>query len=218
MLRAESTHGGPTMMKTILAGIAVAALLAGCGGQGTEPVAEASSSSAPTTEASTPTPSRTPSASRTPTATRSPASASPMTTKPAQDVPLELQGQMVANVIDTTFGGIREDLLAALKLDPRVEAVEHFDFDKETSTLGLTMASTFRASEDAMSDLAYEHAGALAPAMWAPEVADQVTDPAVLPTFDLRVDDLHFRCDGGTMAALADKELSQVSFTERCRV
>lgn len=206
------------MMKTILSGIAVAALLVGCGGQGAEPVAEASSSSAPTTEASTPTPSRTPSASPTPSATRSPATASPTTTKAAQGVPLELQGQMVATAIDTSFGDIREDLLAGLKQDSRVEAIEHFEFDKETSTLGLTMASTFRVSEDAISELAYEYAGALAPAMWPPELADQVTDPSVLPTFDLRVDGLHFRCDGGTMAALADKELSQASFTERCRV
>lgn len=203
-------------MRTAVAGFALAALLgvAGCGGGGeaTEPTPPAAEDTTDTAETATPT-----ARASTPPRTAPPTSATSTPTRPADDVPVELQAAVVANTAGDIFADAREPLLEAIKADSEVEAVEVFDFDRETSTPSLDMASVYDSSEEAMTGVAYKIATGLAPLMWAPEIASQVTDTAALPTLNIEVNGLSFECDGGAMAALADTALSEESFIDRCR-
>jgi hypothetical protein len=208
-------------MRTAVAILTVAAVL-GLGGcsSGEEESGSARSpveSTTATAAAASPTATVSATPSSSPTSTSTPTPAVSTSTRAADDVLVDMQAAVVASVAESTFADAREQLLAVLKSGSDVEAVEEFAFDRETSTLSIEMASVYDVSEDAMASVAYDVATGLAPLMWAPAIASQVTDTAALPAFDLQVDGLRFVCDGEAMAALADTALSQESFVEQCQ-
>lgn len=124
----------------------------------------------------------------------------------------------MTSAVERQFTSRREPLLAAIKTDSFVEAVNAFEFRSQTRTLHLDLASVFRASEEARTAMAYEFATALTGLAWSPEFTDVVRgDEAALPFLEVRVDDQLFRCTGPLAAALGRKELSQPRFAEECR-
>jgi hypothetical protein len=136
---------------------------------------------------------------------------------PEFELSAEAEAALVTYVAADGFDQAREPLLAALKADRMVEAVEDFTFDRERRTLTLRIASIFRASEDARAELAYDLATQLSPLMWNAEIAGQVKDHRSLPFLSLAVDGQTYRCAGPAMAALADKELSAAQFPAQCK-
>lgn len=130
-------------------------------------------------------------------------------------LPPELEASIVAGQVEQTFGRARELLLAAIKEDGLVQAVNDFAFDPASRTMRLDIASVFDVSEDATFGLLYKMASDLSALAWAPEIADHIR-PESLPSFLVTVDDMTFRCPGPAMAALADKELSDAAFKTAC--
>jgi hypothetical protein len=140
-------------------------------------------------------------------------------TRPTLEPELSAESQtaLVTHVAGNAFDQAREPLLAAIKEDATIEAVEVFAFDRASRTLTLRIASIFRVSEDARAELAYDLATQLSPLMWNPAVAVQVKDHTSLPFLSLAVDGQTYRCAGPAMAALADKELSAAQFAAQCK-
>ncbi len=204
-----------TRSSVALGGLLVLAL-AGCGG------AEQAAAPRETVTVTAPAPSplsaapttATPSLEPAPTASESPSTAPGATTPLAGDA----QKDLVTRLAATAVKNARPELLTAIKDDPRVEAVERFEFDRRDRTLRLQVASVFRASDEARDSLAYQLASGAAPLLWDPSIAGQVDKLSYLPNLDVRVDKRHFLCDGAAMAALANEELSETSFIARCAV
>ncbi len=165
---------GRSSMKTkssvALGGLLVLAL-AGCGG------AERAAAPRETVTVTAPAPSplsaapttATPSLEPAPTASESPSTAPGATTPLAGDA----QKDLVTRLAATAVKNARPELLTAIKDDPRVEAVERFEFDRRDRTLRLQVASVFRSSDEARDSLAYQLASGAAPLLWDPSIAGQ---------------------------------------------
>jgi hypothetical protein len=123
---------------------------------------------------------------------------------------------VVTGMAAQAFAAAREPLLAAIKEEATIEAVTEFAFDREARALKLSLASVFRASEDARFELLYEVATGLTPLLWNQEVANQVQTLDSLPFLWITVDGQSFVCPGPAMVALGDKELSAAAFPTRC--
>ena len=96
-----------------------------------------------------------------------------------------------------------------------IEAQEDFRFDQPSRTLIVSVASTY-ATDRYLAELAYELATGFAPVFWGPEALAAGVRLESLVFFAVTVDGIQYRCDGPTMAALADRELSQEMFVQRC--
>jgi len=114
------------------------------------------------------------------------------------------------------MSGVGEQTMAGLpprlKSNSLVEAQEDFRFEEPTRTVIVTVTSVFKTGRP---DLAYDLATDFAPVFWGPEALATV-QPEALLFFSVTVDGIQRRCDGPTMAALADRELSQEMFVQRC--
>lgn len=146
-------------------------------------------------------------------AVETPASQSPTTT--ATRAP-EDEAAFVAGVAASVFAENEEALSRlTVKANTLVESQDEFRFDQPHRTLVLSVTSVFRTGKPTV---AYGLATALAPVFWGRQVASAVVRLESLPVLSLTVDGSHFRCDGATMAALADREVSTETFVQRCRV
>jgi hypothetical protein len=122
---------------------------------------------------------------------------------------------MVATVTANVFAQNEEVLSRELvKSNSLVEAQEEFRFDQPTRTLVLSVASVI-STERLLPEVAYGLATDLAPVSWGPEALASAR-PESLVALSVTVNGAVHRCDGPTMAALADRELSQEMFVQRC--
>ncbi|WP_138733098.1 hypothetical protein [Modestobacter excelsi] len=124
---------------------------------------------------------------------------------------------MVATVTANVFAQNEETLSTQLvKSNSLVEAQEEFRFDEPTRTVVLSVASTI-STERLLPEVAYGLATDLAPVFWGPEALANAR-PESLVALSVTVNGAGHRCDGPTMAALADRELSQQMFVQRCGI
>ncbi|MCZ2837123.1 hypothetical protein [Modestobacter sp. VKM Ac-2985] len=180
--------------------------LAGCGsGEDEESVAEASSAPATTSTAAATSSTPRSTASSTPT----PASTSALSPEAEQALVRTIFGQVFTNNQEALSNEL-------VKSNSLVEAQTEFRFDPEALSLVLGVTSTY-STDTYVPELAYDLAAGFAPVFWGPEGTDSVR-PESLPSFSTTVDALTYVCDGPTMVALQDRELSQEMFVERCSV
>lgn len=123
----------------------------------------------------------------------------------------------MASVTASTFATAQETLSDELIKDSGlVQAQNDFRFDEAARTLIVDVASVFRSdSRENRDTLAYGLATEFAPVFWGPQVTDNVR-PESTVLFQVKVDDLTYTCQGPSMVALADRELSQERFLEQC--
>jgi hypothetical protein len=122
---------------------------------------------------------------------------------------------LVATLTANVFAENEEVLSTELvKSNTLVEAQEEFRFDVPTRTIVLSVASTI-STEALLPEVAYGLATDFAPVFWGPEALASAR-PESLVSLSVTVNGGEHRCDGPTMAALADKELSQEMFVQRC--
>lgn len=127
----------------------------------------------------------------------------------------EDEARFVATTLADSFAENSETLSTELvKSNGLVEAQTDFRFDEPARTLVLAVTSTF-STDRYLSELAYDLATDFAPVYWGPEVSG-VVRPESLPSFSVTVDQSPYVCDGPTMAALADRELSMEMFVQNC--
>lgn len=175
--------------------LAATAALSACSSDAAdpEPSAAASTSSSPARSSST-----APTTERSPTPSSAAATAGP-----------ELVAAVTARVFEENADALSAELVKSNSL---IEAQEEFRFDKASRTLVLSVTSVFKTGRP---DVAYSLATDLAPIFWGPE-ATASASPEALVLFSVTVDAVTWVCDGAAMAALADRELSQESFVQRC--
>jgi len=189
------------MKRTALVLAACCLSLAACGGE--DVAAESAEDSTASTTSS--------SSARPSTTTPRP---SPTPARTTQTMSPEAEASFVASVTSQTVTENRDALSTQLvKSNGLIEAQTDFRFDETARTLVLAVTSVFNGA-DYSAGLAYELATDFAPVFWGPEV-DSVS-PESLVLFSITVDGQAFVCDGPTMAALADRELSEEMFFERC--
>jgi hypothetical protein len=183
-------------VRALIASLIGALLLAGCDGDAVDETASGEASSTPSSSSTSATRTTEASRSPTPTMTRSP----------------EEEAQFVATVTASTFAQHAEVLSTELvKSNSLVEAQTEFRFDQPTRTVVLVVTSVF---DTGSPDVPYSLATDFAPVFWGPEVAS--VRPESLVLFSVTVDDSSYLCDGPTMAALADRELSTEMFVQQC--
>jgi hypothetical protein len=186
-------------MRKVLALFTALATLTACGGGETEGTREDSASSETTSSPATRT-------SSTPTRSTTP---SPVTMS-AED-----EARFVATVTAQTFAQNEEVFSTELvKSNSLIEAQTDFRFDEPARTLVLTVTSVFDTGNP---EVAYGLATDFAPVFWGSEVPASIR-PESLVNFSVTVDDSSYLCDGPTMAALADRELSTEMFVQQCGV
>jgi hypothetical protein len=184
---------------TLVAGVLV---LAGCGADSSDDTASRESPSVRST--STP---------------RTSATTRPTTTAPTTEATLspEDEARFVATFTANSFAENSEVLsMELVKSNSLVEAQTDFRFDEPGRTLILAVSSTFN-SDRHLSELAYDLATDFAPVYWGPEATD-VVRPESLVSFSVTVDAASYLCNGPTMAALVDRELSMEMFVQQCGV
>jgi hypothetical protein len=190
-------------MRKSLIGLTALAVLTACGG-GDANESRADATPSETTSAAPRTPS--------PKTTRPSA---PSATSSAYTMSPEDEAGFVATVTAQTFTENEEVFSTELvKSNGLVEAQTDFRFDQPARTLVLAVTSVFSGS-DRNPRLAYDLATDFAPVFWGAEVPDTIR-PESLVLFSVTVDDSSFICDGPTMAALADRELSEEMFVQQC--
>ena len=179
-----------------LAGIAATlVVLVGCGEESPNDTALRETTSA------------TPSATRTATATTRSTTPAPVTRSPDEEA------RFVATVTAETFAENEQALSTQLvKSSSLIEAQTEFRFDEPRRTVVLAVTSVF---DSGSPDVAYGLASGFAPVFWGPEATAAVR-PESLVLFAVTVDASSYLCDGSTMAALADRELSQEMFVQQC--
>jgi hypothetical protein len=182
------------------AGVALLCLLlAGCGSAQEPSAAPSSSASSSSASSASTSPSPRPTPTPTPTPTLSP----------------EQEAQVVAMVTGNVFAQNEEALSTQLiKSSSLVEAQEDFRFDQPSRTLIVTVSSVI-STEPSLTTVAYDLATGFAPVFWGPQALASAR-PESLVFFSVTVNGSQHRCDGPTMAALADKELSKEMFAQRC--
>lgn len=199
-----------TLKRLALAAVGLSlALVASCSEDADPPTTTAPAlASGPPVATESPSPSPSPSASPSPTTSSSEFS----------DLPVEQQRMLAVGAAASTFDDFQTELESVIKQDPTLEALEELRFDREQGALVIGGESGFEgASGRTLIDgQAYDLATMLAPAYWGSQFTSRFTDPSVLPSLSIRLDDQQYVCDGVAMAALADKELSQDSFVSAC--
>jgi hypothetical protein len=191
-------------MRKALPLLAAAAVLTACGGgENEESRAEATATASETTPSS---------AART-TTSRAPRTTA--TPTPSPTLSPEQEADIVASVTARSFNDNREAISTELvKSNGLVEAQTDFRFDEPARTIVLAVTSTF-STATYVPEMAYDLTTDFSQLFWGEDVPDSIR-PESLPSFSVTVDGATFVCDGPTMATLADRELSEEMFVQRC--